>query len=583
MILQALTHYYETLLENGTLSPPGWDDGFKVSFGLVLARDGTLTQIIPYKETVQRGKKSVEVPQTMKVPAHVNRRSDVAANFLCDNAAYMLGIDTKGKPERTLRCFEACRDLHEEILKDVDTAAAYAIRNFFKSWKIAQAETNAVLAPFWKEITGAANLIFCCEDVRPVTETDPAVCTAWQEHYSADGAERQLRQCLVTGKIAPIARIHPVVKGVRGAQSMGTSLVSFKAPALESFGHSQGENAPISEYAAFAYTTALNTLLAKHERCSAIGDTTVVCWAEHGENAYQDFSMAMMFGAGPAGITDADITAALKKLAKGQSIDWNGIELQPDEHFYFLGLSPNAARLSVRFFLRDSFGSFAKNIDKHYADTAVVRPSFDSLERLPLWRLLDETVNQNSRSKDPAPQLVGDMLRAILEGTRYPASLINNTELRIRAERKVSRGRAAIIKAYYLRHPHSHCPEEVLKMELNEECTHIPYVLGRLFSVLEQIQEKALPNLNATIRDKYFNSASSTPAIIFPQLIDKAQSHLRVLRRNNTGAAIALEKKMSLLMGRIGTDFPSRLDLPERGSFQLGYYFENQAKYTKKV
>ncbi|MCD7903228.1 MAG: type I-C CRISPR-associated protein Cas8c/Csd1 [Oscillospiraceae bacterium] len=581
MILQALTEYYTALLEQGRISPPGWDAAAKVSYGLELAGDGTLVQVIPY-QTEQQGKKEKLLNnRLMRVPAHVKRSVGVAANFLCDTSSYLLGADGKGKPERSLKCFLACKELHQRLLTGVDTPAAQAILAFFDHWQSEQAAAHPLLSPIWKELTGGGNLIFCF-GMEPVTQ-DPAIRQAWQTHYSGGAEDAEIGQCLVTGEVGPIARLHPSIKGVRDASTMGASLVSFNTPAFESYGHTQGGNAPVGEYAAFAYTTALNALLADSQHCQVIGDTTVVCWAQHGEPAYQSVSMMGLFGAA-AGIDDSDLSAVLHKLAQGEPVVWEGVTLAPEEHFYFLGLAPNAARLSVRFFLRDSFGKFMQNLEKHYQDTAIIRPAYDARENIPLWQLLNETVNQNSRTKAAAPQLTGDVLRAILSGTPYPATLLNGTELRIRAEREVTRGRAAIIKAYYLRlrNPHPDCPKEILQMELNETSTNVAYTLGRMFSVYEQTQQAAYPGINATIKDKYFNAASATPATVFPLLGNLATKHLRVLARNEKGAAVNLEKKLQTLSVVIGEAYPTRLNLQQQGSFQLGYYFENQARYQKK-
>ena len=233
----------------------------------------------------------------------------------------------------------------------------------------------------------------------------------------------------------------------------------------------------------------------------------------------------------------------------------------------------------MRFFLKNSFGAFIRNIQAHQQRLEIVRPSFDKFETIPLWKLLDETVNQNSRDKSPTPGMAGETLRAILNNTCYPASLLNGTVLRIRAEREITRGRAAILKAYYLKNPHPDIPKEVLTVSLNPDSTNIPYNLGRLFSVLEAIQSSTNPGINATIKDKYFNSASATPSRVFPLLMNLAQKHLRKLDK---GRSISYSKQLTELTGKLGETFPDRLSLPQQGAFQLGYYHQTQARYTKK-
>lgn len=579
MILQALNQYYETLCARGELSVPGWNDGFKVTFGIDLSDVGEIIRVIDLREEQVRGKKTVVVPKLMRVPAHPTRTSGVLANFLCDNSGYMLGVDGKGRADKALQYFVANKVLHEEILASVEDKAAQAVLTFFRNWRTEEAENHPVLAPYWETILKGVNLIFCY-DGKPVTEVE-AIQDAWQKHFDKPNPFAPKGHCLITGEIAPIAPIHPMIKGVKNAQSTGAALSSFNCPSFCSYGHEQNFNAPVSERAAFAYTTALNTLLADREHCRTIGDTTIVCWAEHGDPAYRDAYMTAMFG-GSDDSSEGLLSDFLSKLGKGEAMCWDGVELDENEHFYILGISPNAARLSVRFFLKDGFGTLLRNIQKHYKDIAIVAPAFDPREHISLWGLLFETVNQNAKDKSPAPQLAGEVLRSILTGAPYPTTLLNGVRLRIRAERNITRGRAAIIKAYYTR-SNIPFPKEVLTMEGNKNSTNIPYTLGRLFSVYEQIQERAYPDINASVKDKYFNSASCTPAAIMPMLGNMAQKHLRVIRRKSPGTAIYYERMLGEYSLIVGESYPIRLSLPEQGAFQLGYYFENQARYTKKT
>ena len=369
---------------------------------------------------------------------------------------------------------------------------------------------------------------------------------------------------------------------------MGNSLVSFNDVADESYGcvKDQGKNAPTGKFAAFAYTTALNHLLSDRDHVFRIGDATVVCWARNAKPAY-----AALFGGVTfvPSYTENDLRGMVKSLCAGQPVVYDEDKLDPDMDFYILGLSPNAARLSVRFFLHNTFGGFLRNVQAHYDRLEIVRPAYDKFETLSLWKLLSETVNQNSRDKSPAPDLAGEVLRAVLMNTRYPATLLNGVTLRLRAEREITRGRAAILKAYYIKSSEAanrenpDIPKEVLQVSLNSDANNIPYTLGRLFSVLEAIQESANPGLNATIKDKYFNSAAATPAVIFPVLTNLAQKHLKKLRGSNRGLSIVYDKQLTELFSKLdGTEYPARLNLPQQGSFQLGYYHQTQARYQKK-
>lgn len=580
MILQALTQYYEDLLRLGKINRPGWSKQ-KLNYSLLLSEEGQLLQLLHLQQEVQRGNKTVLGPQEMWVPSPVKRSSGIRPNFLCDTSSYLLGVDGKGKADRSIDCFAASKALHLQLLKEVDSPIARAIVRFFEHWDPSQAASHPALQEDWEELLKGGNLTFSLDKL--FAAQDPAIADAWTRHYEDSSDDAEPIRCLVTGQPGTLARLHPSIKGVAGAQSSGASLVSFNAPAFCSFEHEQGANAPVSDYAAFAYTTALNTLLADRNRVSRVGDTTILCWAAGGESAYQDCFLMSIFN---DSYTENDILNTLHHLSKGESIQWDDTRLSPDTRFYVLGLAPNAARLSVRFFWQNSFGALARNLERHYQRLEIIRPSFDKFPTLPIWRLVLETVRKappGGRAPEPHPRLAGDLLLAVLNDTLYPATLLNGVELRIRAERSVSRGQAAILKAYYTKYLEQFQPDspmkEALTVQLNEQTNYLPYLLGRLFAVLEGLQQRANPGINTTIKDRYFNSASATPAIVFPQLINLAQKHLNKL---DGGLAVYYDKQITELSSRITQTLPTRMSLAEQSAFQLGYYHETQRRYTAK-
>ncbi|MCI1956457.1 MAG: type I-C CRISPR-associated protein Cas8c/Csd1 [Oscillospiraceae bacterium] len=578
MILQSLVRHYDALAAKGVISPVGWSMA-KVSFALELARDGSLLGVMPMKIPSKDGKK--EVPQPMRVPEQVKRASGVAANFLCDSGAYLLGMDNKGKPERTRKCFEASRKLHHEILDGVKNEAAEAVLHFFDTWQPGTVEENEALTNFLDEIKAGANLIFKTQDGENVQD-DSEVKAAWEQHRAQKSDGAVMMRCLVTGEKAPVARLHPSIKGVAGAQPSGASLVSYNAPAFESYGHEmsddtgQGLNGPVSELAAFKYTTALNTMTADRNHVQRIADTTVLYWAEDAEPAYQDVFSGAAFGLSDR-IGTETLKGVVKALAGGGNTHFRDTELRADNQFYVLGLAPNASRLSVRFFLQNEFGRMLKNLHEHNERLEIARPSFETKTSLPLWNLLNETANQNSKNKTPPPPMAGAVLLSILSDTDYPASLFENIMLRIRAEHDINWQKAAILKAYGLKNREITVPEEVFKVELNEKSDYTPYVLGRLFALLEMVQKTANPGIKATIRNKYFTSASATPAAIFPLLLSLSQHHQRKL---SEGAKVYYDKKITDLGSRLRETLPTRFTLQEQGSFYLGYYHEKRALFT---
>lgn len=490
MILQALTRYYEDLLSRGEIAAPGWAPA-KISLALCLNQNGELTQIVPTMDEVSKGKKTVFQPQLITLPAAVKRTVSIAANFLWDNSAYLLGIDQKGDPERSLKCFAAAAKLHHAVLDSVDSPNARAILAFFDTWKPEHAAEHPALIRQLDDVTAGGNLVFRV-DGRKV-EKDTAICEAWQRYQ--DGGESGVKmQCLVTGKEDEIAAVHPSVKGVRDAQSSG---------------------------------------------------------------------------------------AALKRLANGLPCDDLGVD--PNRPFYILGLAPNAARLSVRFFLRDSFGKLMENVNAHYARLEIAGAKYSIL---PLWALLNATV-RDSKKQVPSPVVSGATVRAVFSGTPYPVSLMEAVLLRIRAERNVTWERAAILKAYlaknYKRGNDHSMFSEVTSVQLNEDCNYMPYLLGRLFRVMEEIQLASMGwSVNRSIRDSYFNSAASTPRSVFGKLFSLSNYHLKKLMRDKPGLGKKLGDLESDLAARLTTPPPARFTQEETICFYLGYYHQCNGKKEEK-
>lgn len=579
MILQALVEYYEALAAKGEIAKQGWGRA-KVSYALDISAEGNLLRVIPLTTEETRGKKIVIVPQQIMLPEGTKRSSGVAAQFLWDNASYILGLDKGGKPERSKKCFEATKIKLMEILDKVDNEAAQALKAFFNNWNVDRAAENEVLKPWIEELLGGANITFYFNG-KYIAE-DREIAEAWNVYNAVDDGEPKAR-CLVTGKVDTIARLHPNIKGVRNAQSSGAALVSFNADAYESYGHEQGYNAPVSKYAAFAYTTALNTLLASSKNTKVIGDTTIVYWAQSAEEAYTD-----CFGMSIADDNDSDeiLDGFFEKLSKGLPLEFNNCTIDPATRFYVLGISPNAARLSIRFFLVNIFGSIMENVKKHYDNLEIA--AYDK-KRLPLWRILQETANKNAKEKAATPLLTGAVLRSVLTGQRYPQSLYQNIILRAKADQdnpekkiaKIGKVKAAVIKACLIK---NYGYKEVATVGLNEDSKDTAYVLGCLFAVLENLQESANPGIVGTIKDRYFNSACSTPRMVFPILMKLANYHLRKLR-SNKGWAIAFEKQIGKLQNKIEMrehPLPARFNLEEQGKFILGYYHQTQKRYEKK-
>ena len=450
MIISSLANYYGRLLENPAsgVAKPGWCER-QVKFMLELSPDGQLKSVIPCGD----GKHGV----SKIVPEQEKRSSGIKANFLCDTSSYLLGIDAKGKPERAIRCFEASKQLHEALLSGVDSPMAAAIVNYFNLWNPGQILDNPIPG-FSEEILEGGNLTFCLEDGTTWKEAcnEPSIKRVCDERAQNDEGQSEMVS-LVTGRREPIARLHPAIKGVVGAQSMGASLVGFNCEAFESYGHAkeQGRNAPVDVKSTQAYTTALNYLLAHRGHRGRFGDTTVVFWSSS-QTADQGncsvLSLALGFSIFESKESESEATsnlkAALERLQAGKPVDIEGVSF--GDEFYLLGLAPNAARLSVRFFLRDSFGEVMRHVADHYRITDVCHAAFDPPIATP-YRLLDSLENPNAKDPVISSQLSAPLMRSILQGARYPEALFQNALLRVRATKTVKREHAAIIRAYLIR------------------------------------------------------------------------------------------------------------------------------------
>ena len=578
MILQSLMQYYESLAEEGKVPRMGWCHA-KVSCAIDLNEDGQVKAIIPLKVSEMFGKKEVWVPKQMNVPQMVVRSSGISANFLCDNSKYMLGIDSKGTSQRIKECFMAARDKHCSILQDSEGRMAKAIIRYFETWNPDNADVNPVIKAHWEDLTDGGNLIFCLKS--EYAQEDEEIKKIWhiyQENNSGlvDGI------CLVTGEKAEISRIHRGIKGVPGAQSSGAALVSFNAPAFESYGKEQSYNAPVGKYAEFAYTTALNYLLSEKKYTFQLGDSMVVYWAESAQTQYQDI-LKNFFNSSID--NQKELEKIFGNLKNGLAVDIDDVKIDLNQRFYILCLAPNAARLSIRFFYENSFGNILKNLSDHYERMAIVKPEWEK-EYLSIQEMLMETGNNKLKDKKLVSNMASLVLRDILMDDRYPTGLYTEVLARIRAEQGgITYGRAAIIKAYLIKNYNMKEGEKY--MGLNENCNEQAYVLGRLFAVLELIQKDANPGINSTIKDRYFNSACATPASVFPILIKLKNSHLKKIERGSTGLKIQYEKTITELMGKLNMaetqiGFPRRLSLEEQGKFMLGYYHQIQKRYEKK-
>lgn len=560
MILQALSEYYrrKTSGDDAELAPPGFEYK-EIPFVLVLDREGRLVQIDDLRSPDGKRAKRQLVPQGEK------RTVGVSANLLWDSLEYVLGFDSRGKPERVARQHVDFRDRIERLSGEDE--ALVAVKKFLARDPLAEAESS----PSWPAlIEGNPLLSFRLAGDADLVSQRPAVRRLLEEVPPEAGA-----RCLATGGLDRLARLHPSIKGVRDAQSSGASLVSYNEPAFCSFGKDQGANAPVGQATVFAYTTALNHLLRSGSpQRIQLGDATTVFWAEKASGGPVEQAFTSWFDP-PRDNPDANVESvrALYAFQRGKPLTEDD-----RQRFYVLGLAPNAARLAVRFWQVATIAELGERIFRHFAALEIVRPP-----KAPVYPSLPQllaSIALQGKLKHVPPGLAGEWLRSILAGTPYPRTLLEAAIRRCRAEQSVSPSRAALIKACLLRSATQEKENLTVSLDL---CNVNPgYRLGRLFAVFEKLQEDASPGINATIRDRYFGSASSSPRVAFSVLNRLKNHHLAKLP--GRGLAVVREKLIGEIMSGIDAEnpFPARLSLADQGRFVVGYYHQRQAFFEKQ-
>ncbi|MBI5520663.1 MAG: type I-C CRISPR-associated protein Cas8c/Csd1 [Desulfovibrio sp.] len=569
MILHALNDYYKRLAGDESSGIPL--RGFSrqpVPFALEIAPDGTLKQVLDLR--VQNGKKLV--PRQLVVPEAVKRTVAVAPNFIWDNTGYVLGADEKGKPERAAKAFEAFRDKVRTVCAGVEDEGLAAVLSFLAAWSPEKASG----LEHWDELSGQ-NVVFKLSTERGFVHERLKVCEAWLKHYFA-GTSEVLGQCLVTGEVdQPIARLHADLKGVRGAQTKGAPLVGFNLDAFTSYGKEQSYNAPVSEEVTFNYTTALNDLLKRDSRQKVqIGDATTVFWTE--KKSLSESLLPFVFGQGEDQGDQQKLRLFLEALRDGSTLP-DEIKTEGGLRFYVLGLSPNAGRISVRFWHVDTVASLWAKVRRHFDDLHIVK-RFDKEPDFPPQWLLLKAASKREDLDNLSPLLSGALMRSILTGAPYPSGLLSAVMGRIRAEQEITYARAALIKACLVRNARLRNQPLEVTVSLDEHSTNEPYRLGRLFAVLEKLQQEAIPGANTTIKDRYFGSASATPRAVFPILLRLSQHHISKIEYGRT-----YDRRIQDILDGVDIadgGFPAHLSLEEQGLFALGYYHQRKDLWTSK-
>jgi CRISPR-associated protein Csd1 len=614
-ILQSLAKRYERLAAEGKAPVPGFAPA-QISFTIVLNARG---EYVATDDERPPGKKLR--PKTILAPAAPKRAAGIATCAFWDKTSYVLGrtaIDQTVSAakqakdaERLIKEHAAFLGRHEKLLAGSHDIGLVALLTFLRNW-----------SPDWYDmLTYAAemldqNVAFRLQgDIGYIHDRPAARAALIAEAGARDSVPEAM--CLVTGEVAPVARLHPSIKGVQGAQQAGASLVSFNLDAFTSYGHNQGENAPVSESAAFAYTTALNGLLTSDGTLSKgrpyypnrvmLGDTTVPFWAEYDRS--ERVVQAMMSEVDAEEEVEAEddalpvnertetvkISDVVRQMQDGIPLRRLGADLHPESRVYVLGLSPNAARLSVRFWVEQSFDDFTRHFQEHWFDLKLEPPPRN--KPASIWRLLLELAPQRE-SADIPKHLTGEVMRAILTGLPYPQALLVQTIMRIRADGDVNGIRVSLAKAVITRVDRRKHAEDLRQnpdappwkdplVALDRDEPNVGYRLGRLFALLDYAQYLSVGSVNAGIKEKFFASASSTPRRIFPSLLRMSQNHLSDARKSpeTLGRATYIDTEIKQVMDGLEAHvpFPTTLTLDDQGRFIVGFYHQRPGPRDAKA
>ena len=588
-ILSSLERAYHRLAKEDKVPPIGYSDE-RIDYCVVLNADGQPVGL-PVDLRDHSGRRPVALPHS--VPRPEKRTIKIVPNFLWDKASYSLGSveDVKNetpdnrerRAKRVAEQYKAFQNRHLVALQHESDTGLVACYRFLQWWKPEYFDIRG-----WPDEMKGANVVFRLEGERNFIHDHEAARQLWasQMNQSRDSDQAV---CLITGARSSVARLHPSIKGVRGAQSSGASIVSFNLDAFTSYGHKQGDNAPVSEDAAAAYTSVLNHFLRTNENRVQIGDSSTVFWADGSNVEAAEAIFASFFNdTNEEGdeISEQIIKPILEKISSGRPMEEIRPDLPQGVRFYVLGLAPNAARISIRFWMEDDFATLAEHILWHYRDLRLDSPR---QEQPSIWRCLLETASTKvkNRYEHVPPQLAGDMLRAILTGRAYPQTLLSTILMRLRSDKAITDLRIALLKAVICRKRRmaGHLQKEDFLVSLDPTNADPGYLLGRLFACFEYAQTQALGGkVNATICDKYYGAASATPRSVFPILQRNAMHHLSRLRKDRTGTHRYIDNTIAQIYECAAADalFVPTLDMDHQALFAIGYYHQKNAFYTPR-
>lgn len=596
MLIKALCDYYDVLAAEGKVLPDGYSKQ-NVHYLICLTLDGKIDEIVNFqtieRTTAKNGKiKEKFIPKEVVMPLRTEK-SGIDGNIIEHRPLYIFGLNFVGDKfspyDNTQKAEKSHEIFVEENLKFIeglDSPVINAYRAFIENWQPENETENSYLLGLGKAYNNSY-FAFCLSG-RPdlLLHEDLLIKEKWERQYAESNtdSDKIKSQCTITGEIEPIARIHRNLKGIVGGHTKGCSLICFNNASECSYGNEQSYNSNISETAMKKYTGAFNYLLGNKRHKKLIDDITVVYWATGGEKneVCSDLMSFLVFG--DDDLMDENQTEemldGLMKSAREGNISSERIlsidNIDKNVDFYMVGIKPNSSRVALKFIYHRKFGQMLENIALHQSDMQMG----EKVIPVPIWKLKKEMISPKSSNEKVDASLLAEIFKTIIYGTNYPAYLLSTIIRRVKTDRKINGIRAGAIKACINRKSRLSGEKEELKLALDYENKNQAYLCGRLFAVLEKLQQEASNNsLNRTIKDSYFSSAASKPALVFPKLLSLAQNHLKKL---NEKSLIFFNKLIQEIIDGINGEFPETLMLSEQGKFMIGYYQQYQSFFIKK-
>lgn len=592
MLIKALCDY-SALQENKT--PAGYCE-YDIHYEILLTPEGKIAAIndvrIPQIIKLKNGKTKINYFPAMEQFPVRTEKTDIDKNTIEHRSRYIFGLnydkgtltptDATNKAAKSHKCF--C-EWNEKFFENIDSPICKAYLNFIRTWEPEQETQNPHLLALGKEYSNSHFEFGLDGSPETKLHNDSKFKAAYEDYLAqlnadSDSDDTELSTCSILGEKLPQARIHDKIKGI--GSGTGSVLICMKEKAFESYGKKQSYNSNVSEKAMKMYTSAFNSLLADRSHYKTFDDMTIVYFAMKKNDAEECNMFAGMFSGfedelNKTVVTEADrnINTVMSQLKQGRTAD---MPYDPNVEFYVAGFTPNSSRISQKFIFHDKFGRIFDNVLKHQQDISFT----EGQHQVSIERIKRELISpKSSKEKVPSP-LTAALFEAILKGTRYPEELLSTIVARVKTDSdeennhfiKLNDTRAGLIKGCINRKQN----KEEIKMSLDLENKNQAYLCGRLFAVLEKIQQDASGGgLNRTIKDSYFASACSKPSTVFPKLYKLSQNHIKKL-----SSPIFYNKLCGEILDGLDGKFPSTLSLDDQGRFIVGYAQQYRDLYTKK-